>query len=36
LYERGARELEGIGVALLSSGDIATAVRKLVASPAVG
>lgn len=34
LYERGARELEGIGVALLSSGDIATAVRQLVASPA--
>jgi nicotinamidase-related amidase len=34
LYERGARELEGIGVALLSSGDIATAVRNLVASPA--
>ena len=36
LYERGARELEGIGVALLSSGDIATAVRGPVASPAAG
>jgi nicotinamidase-related amidase len=36
LYERGERELEGIGVALLSSADIATAVRQLVASPAVG
>ena len=34
LYERGARELEAIGVVLLSSGDIATAVRQLVASPA--
>ena len=34
LYERGARELEGIGVALRSSGDIATAVRGPVASPA--
>jgi nicotinamidase-related amidase len=36
LYERGARELEGIGVVLLSSGDIATAVRRPVASPAIG
>jgi nicotinamidase-related amidase len=34
LYERGARELEGIGVALLSSNDIATAVRPHVTSPA--
>jgi nicotinamidase-related amidase len=36
LYERGARELEGIGVTILSSGDIATAVRRAVASPAIG
>jgi nicotinamidase-related amidase len=36
LYERGARELEGIGVALLSSGEIAAAVHELVASPPVG
>jgi nicotinamidase-related amidase len=36
LYERGARELEGIGVALLRSGDIATAVRRPVPSPAIG
>jgi nicotinamidase-related amidase len=35
LYERGARELEGIGVTILGSGDIATAVRR-VASPAIG
>ena len=34
LYERGARELEGIGVALLSSNEIATAVRPHVNSPA--
>jgi hypothetical protein len=29
IYEQGARELEGIGVALLSSADVITAIREL-------
>jgi nicotinamidase-related amidase len=36
LYERGARELEGIGVALLSSAGISNAVRQLARPRATG
>jgi nicotinamidase-related amidase len=33
LYEQGARELEGIGVVLLSTADVIRAIRELVAQP---
>jgi nicotinamidase-related amidase len=32
-YERGARELEAIGVALLGSADVITAIRDLASQP---
>jgi nicotinamidase-related amidase len=33
LYERGARELEGIGAALLSTGDLVRAIREFAPQP---